>query len=147
MPRKLKASSTAMKLCQPARSYLIIMVLMYLTTLAITYLDTSSVTDQLREQVYSTQGVAIYIIKVLVWVGILSILCRYKCLCLANIFVFFGALVYLGVLLYLIAILLGIDMTKVQEEAQRQADSQDEKTPTTTTTITTTTSAPEGFSL
>lgn len=146
MPRKSKASSTAMKLCQPARSYLIIMVLMYLTTLAITYLDTSSVTDQLREQVYSTQGVAMYIIKVLVWVGILSILCRYKCLCLANIFVFFGALVYLGVLLYLIAILLGVDMTKVQEEAQRQADSQDETTPTTTT-ITTTTTTPEGFTL
>lgn len=126
-------------LCQPAHSYLIIMVLLYLTTLAITYLDSSSVTDQLREQVYSAQGVSVYIIKVLIWVGILSIMCRYKCYCLANIFVFFGALVYLGVLLYLIAILLGVDMTEVQKQAQADADAKEHAQEKQ--------SAPEGFSL
>lgn len=108
-------------LCGPANTYLTIMILMYITTLIITFVDKSNVTDELRKQVYSPQGIAAYAIKVAIWVGILSLLCTYKCYCLANLFVLFGALVYLGVLLYLIAILVGVDVTKKDDDAKKQA--------------------------
>lgn len=124
-------------LCGPANTYLTIMILMYITTLIITFVDKSSVSDELRKQVYSPQGIAAYAIKVAIWVGILSVLCTYKCYCLANLFVLFGALVYLGVLLYLIAILVGVDVTKMDKDVKKQAQEQEQEQE----------SAPEGFSL
>ena len=130
-------------LCGPANTYLTIMILMYITTLIITIVDKSSVSDELRKQVYSAQGIAAYVIKVAIWVGILSILCTYKCYCLANIFVLFGALVYLGVLLYLIAILVGVDVTKMDQDAKKQAHKEQAHHEAEQQHA----SAPEGFSL
>jgi hypothetical protein len=107
-------------LCGPANTYLTIMILMYITTLIITFVNKSSVSDELRRQVYSPQGIAAYVIKVAITVGILSLLCTYKCYCLANIFVLFAVLAYLGVLIYLIAILVGVDVTKKDHEAKKE---------------------------
>lgn len=107
-------------LCGPANTYLTIMILMYITTLIITFVDKSSVSDELRKQVYSPQGIAAYVIKVAITVGILSLLCTYKCYCLANLFVLFAVLAYLGVILYLIAILVGVDVTKKDHEAKKE---------------------------
>ena len=134
MARKTKGG-----LCQPAHSYLLIMILMYFTTLIITFVDKTTVTDELRNQVYSPQGILAYVIKVAIWVGILSILCYYKCYCLANIFVFFGALVYLGVLLYLLSILVGVDVVKMDEDVKKQEAHKEQ--------VHEDESAPEGFSL
>jgi hypothetical protein len=108
-------------LCGPANTYSTIMILMYITTLIGTFVNKSSVSDELRRQMYSPQGIATYAIKVAISVGILSLLCTYKCYCLANIFVLFAILAYLGVLLYLIAILVGVDVTKKDHDAKKQA--------------------------
>lgn len=133
------AKKTKGGLCQPAQSYLLIMILMYVTTLIITFVDKTTVTDELRNQVYSPQGIIAYVIKVAIWVGILSILCRYKCFCLANIFVFFGALAYLGVLLYLLSILVGVDVVKMDKDVKKQEAHKEQ--------VLEDESAPEGFSL
>lgn len=130
-------------LCKPANTYLTIMILMYITTLIITFVDKSNVTDELRKQVYSPQGIAAYGIKVAIWVGILSILCTYKCFCLANLFVLFGALAYLGVVLYLIAILVGVDVTKMDNDVKKQEGKKQEEHEQVQHDA----SAPEGFSL
>ena len=115
-----KSSSRSGGMCQPAKSYLTIMVLLYITTYIITVVNDTEVSQELRTRMFSTQGIFAYFFKLMIWVILLNIMCSFDCVCLANIFVFFGALLYLSVLIYLVSVLLGINVDKIGDMQQMQ---------------------------
>ena len=115
-----KSSSKSGGMCQPAKSYLTIMVLLYITTYIITVVNGTEVSHELRERMFSPQGIFVYFFKLMIWVIILNIMCSFNCVCLANIFVFFGALLYLSVLIYLVSVLLGFNVDKIGDMQQMQ---------------------------
>lgn len=93
-------------LCDPARYYLIIMIAMYLVLAVASVMHKSQTTDDIKEYLFSSAGISIYVLKMLLWVLILNVLCKFNCKCMANIVLFFGVLLFITAVLFFIHIAL-----------------------------------------